>query len=153
MEIAVKKKRLFSGFSIFLLFLAVAAFTGAIADLCVSLYERSRDSWILSQGLRAKAVINNISGPSYDETVTITYTFTNYDGESITSEHDLSMNASVWVGSVIEIAYDPANPDKNFPVERGVRPLWHIIMWTFLIFLVGIGLIVIWKRIILESNL
>jgi hypothetical protein len=69
----------------------------------------------------------------------VTYTFAPSNGESLTGKHD-HLTWESWrdlkVGGPIEIAFDSADPTKNFPVARGIRPLSHIIIWT-LVFSVG----------------
>jgi len=147
------KKKICSRYSISLLVLAILFFTGATAYFFVCLNSHFEDSRIFSQGLRAKANVIEKSGPSYDEVVTITYTLTTYDGHSIISKDDLPINSTVRVGSSIEIAYDPTNPDKNFPVEQGVRPLWHIILFTIPIVIIGILFLVSWRSEVVKSKL
>ena len=138
------KKKIFSRLSIFLIVLVIFSFTLSSFIIITNLNDRSKDSMILSEGYRATGTITDkvIGDDSSNE---IVYTFTTFDRKHITTRMPDRWGAlfgKVDIGSSISIAYDPANPNDNFPVERGVQPLWNMITDVALFIVVGIGALI-----------
>ena len=133
--------------------LAISALAGAIAHFCISLNDSWEDSIILSRGLRAQGTVLEKYDGIYDSSDEIKYSFITHDGRLITNRHAAdNFYDKVQKGSLIEIAYDSANPTKNFPVDQGVRPLWHIILFTIILVIIGILLLYSWSKKSLKSK-
>ena len=151
MQTMSRKQKIRSRLSIFLIFLIVLViFSFAFSSFVIitSLSDRSKDSTILSEGYRATGTVTDkVIG--YDSPNEIVYTFTTFDGKHITTrmpDRWGTLFGKVNIGSSISIAYDPANPNDNFPLERGVQPLWNII--TDVAYPVVIGIIALIVSII-----
>jgi len=50
-------------------------------------------------------------------------------------------------GTYVDIAYDPANPIKNVPIQSGVEPVWTIVVFSALI--AAIGVFCLWAWILI----
>ena len=94
-------------------------------------------SRILNVGYRKMGTISRMGDYGYeDHNYYINYTFVTEYGESFAKAiyvTDLLYEKSNQ-GDLIEIAYDPVNPSKNFPVE--LKPeLWQVIFSTVVKFI------------------
>jgi hypothetical protein len=150
MRITGKNKKSRSALSVFLLFFAASAFAGAIAYFYFSWNDHLENSNIFSEGSRAIGIILAKSVGLDDSASKIEYTFTTLEGKIITNIQPDRLGKlynKAQEGSSIEIAYNPANPNKNFPIELGVRSLSEIILDTALIALVGAAALAFWKHI------
>ncbi len=126
-----------------------------MAHLYFGLKDRSEGLSILSQGLRASGTVVGKENAIYNSPDEIQYSFYTGSGDLITNWREVGSDIynHAGKGGSIEIAYDPANPTKNFPVEQGVRPLWHITLWTIPPIVIGFFLIREWINKILRTNL
>jgi hypothetical protein len=107
---------------------------------------------LLSKGSRAIGTVidkTTLQSGSEDDSYMITYTFSPPNGEQLTAGWLINKPAwdKLYIGSPIEIAFDPAYPSRNLPVEAEATPLWFIplaaIVFAFLSFVVSFVLLLL----------
>lgn len=133
-------ERIPTGWLIFLLLLAILALAGLLANLIISLQNRSENAMILLEGSHTMGnVVENVT--PHDRNRYIEYTFSTPDSELIRSRKSIPFESrDMNVGDSVEIAYDPLNPIKNMLIELGVLPsILAITINSLILFVIGAG--------------
>lgn len=117
--------------------LAASLMVGS-ASFFVGVRDHRIDSRILDEGSRATGTIVKIVPCNVHSCEAFEYTF-HYtfplpdSGQSI-GRNDVQGRrwADLKVGHSVEVAFDSSDPARSFIVDRGVRPLWHLVLFSLM---------------------
>jgi len=109
---------------------------------------------ILDNGSRMTGTVTEVYPFQSSDTefyASITYTFAPREGLFLTNRYNISLRAIPEIGEPLEIAYDPENPAKNFPVKYTSSAAGYFILWilgasAFGFIAAGLSLLII-KRV------
>jgi hypothetical protein len=123
-------KKAFKWFFISLWLLSIFAIT--VLAIVSEAHDRSENIRILEQGAHSSGTVSSKIDDDSDSGK-IVYTFSTPNDNLVTNRMDVhyELYKKLEVEGPLDIAYDPANPERNIPVEQGVKSVGGIVGEAF----------------------